>query len=321
MVIIFLVIKMCTAITFKTNDFYFGRNLDLERSYNERVVVTPRNFSLKMRCVEPLKTHYALIGMATVIENYPLYFEATNEKGISMAGLNFPDNADYKPFSDNFKNITPFEFIPYILGKCKNIEEAETELNGINLVNINFSSDLPLSPLHWIISDKTKSLTIESVKTGFKIYENPVGVLTNNPTFPYHLMNLNNYMSLHEGASENNFSENIEFENYSLGLGALGLPGDYSSASRFIKATFVKFKSKSGSSEKESVNQFFHILDSVAMPKGCVLVRDGEYEYTRYSSCCNVDKGIYYYKTYDDFNIKKVELSSFNLDDVKLSEI
>lgn len=312
---------MCTAITFKTNDFYFGRNLDVERSYNERVVVTPRNFELKMRCVEPLKTHYALIGMATVIENYPLYFEATNEKGISMAGLNFPGNADYKPFSDNLKNITPFEFIPYILGKCKNIEEAETELNGINLVNINFSGDLPLSPLHWIISDKTKSLTIESVKTGFKIYENPVGVLTNNPMFPYHLMNLNNYMSLHEGGSENNLSENIEFENYSLGLGALGLPGDFSSASRFIKVTFVKYKSKSGSSEKESVNQFFHILDSVAMPKGCVLVRGGEYEYTRYSSCCNVDKGIYYYKTYDDFNIKKIELSSFNLDDVKLSEI
>ena len=123
---------MCTAITFKTNDFYFGRNLDLERSYNERVVVTPRNFLLKMRCVEPLKTHYALIGMATVIENYPLYFEATNEKGLSMAGLNFPDNADYKAYSDGLNNITPFELIPYILGKCKNIEEAKTELNGLN---------------------------------------------------------------------------------------------------------------------------------------------------------------------------------------------
>ena len=180
---------------------------------------------------------------------------------------------------------------------------------------------MPLSPLHWIVSDKTKSLTIESVKSGFKIYENPVGVLTNNPSFDYHLMNLNNYMSLHEGVSENKISNNIVFNNYSLGLGALGLPGDFSSASRFIKATFVKFKSKSGSSEKESVNQFFHILDSVAMPKGCVLVRDGEYEYTRYSSCCNVDKGIYYYKTYDDFNIKKIEINSFDLNTKELYEM
>ena len=312
---------MCTAITFKTNDFYFGRNLDVERSYNERVVITPRNFELKMRCVTALKTHYAIIGMATVINNFPLYFDATNETGLSMAGLNFPGNADYKPFKEEFNNITPFEFIPYILGKCKNIEEAETELNGINLVNINFSGDLPLSPLHWIISDRTKSITVESVKNGLKIYENPVGVLNNNPTFDYHLMNLNNYSSLNEGKSENKFSDELKFNNYSLGLGALGLPGDFSSPSRFIKATFVKFKSKSGSSEKESVNQFFHILDSVAMPKGCVLVRDGEYEYTRYSSCCNVDKGIYYYKTYDDFNIKKIDMNSFDFNTNELYEM
>ena len=312
--IIFSVIKMCTALTYETKDFYFGRNLDLERSYNERVVITPRNFELEMRHVESIKTHYAIIGMGSVINNYPLYFEGINEKGLSMAGLNFPGNADYKPFDGNLYNITPFEFIPYILAKCKNIYEVEKELERINLVNENFSDDLPLSPLHWIISDKNKSLTVECVKSGIKIYENHVGVLTNNPTFDYHIMNLNNYMSLSEGVSENNFSGDIKFENYSLGLGALGLPGDFSSASRFIKATFVKYKSQSAKSEVESVNQFFHILDSVAMPKGCVLVRDGEYEYTRYSCCCNALKGIYYYKTYDDFNIKKIELSSYDLE-------
>ena len=312
---------MCTAITYKTKDFYFGRNLDVERSYNERVVITPRNFEIKMRCVTALKTHYAIIGMATVINNFPLYFDATNEKGLSMAGLNFPENADYKPFHEKLNNITPFEFIPYILGKCKNIYEALEEVNKINLVNMNFSENLPLSPLHFIISDRAKSLTVESVKDGLKIYENPVGVLTNNPTFDYHLMNLNNYMTLNEGKCENKFSDELKFNNYSLGLGALGLPGDFSSPSRFIKATFVKYKSKLGSSEKENVNQFFHILNSVAMPKGCVLVRDGEYEYTRYSSCCNVDKGIYYYKTYDDFNIKKIDMNSFDFNTNELYEM
>ena len=312
---------MCTAITYKTKDFYFGRNLDVERSYNERVVITPRNFEIKMRCVTALKTHYAIIGMATVINNFPLYFDATNEKGLSMAGLNFPDNADYKPFHEKLNNITPFEFIPYILGKCKNIYEALEEVNKINLVNMNFSENLPLSPLHFIISDRTKSLTVESVKDGLKIYENPVGVLTNNPTFDYHLMNLNNYMTLNEGKCENKFSDELKFNNYSLGLGDLGLPGDFSSPSRFIKATFVKYKSQSEGSEKESINQFFHILNSVAMPKGCVLVRDGEYEYTRYSSCCNVDKGIYYYKTYDDFNIKKIDMNSFDFNTNELYEM
>ena len=309
---------MCTAITYETNDFYFGRNLDVERSYNERVVVTPRNFNLKMRCVEALKHHYAIIGMATVIDDFPLYFDATNETGLSIAGLNFPENADYKTINNKLNNITPFEFIPYILGKCKNIKEVEKELKNINLVNVSFNKNLPLSPLHFIISDKTKSITVESVKDGLKIYENPVGVLTNNPTFDYHLINLNNYMSLSEEMSKNNFSNKLNFNNYSLGLGALGLPGDFSSASRFIKATFVKYKSKSGNCENESVTQFFHILDSVAMPKGCVLMKNGEYEYTRYSSCCNADKGIYYYKTYDDFNIKKININSFDLDNNKL---
>ena len=304
---------MCTAITYETNDFYFGRNLDVERSYNERVVVTPRNFNLKMRCVEALKHHYAIIGMATVIDDFPLYFDATNETGLSIAGLNFPENAKYKAINNKLNNITPFEFIPYILGKCKNIKEVEKELKNINLVNISFNKNLALSPLHFIISDKTKSITVESVKDGLKIYENPVGVLTNNPTFDYHLINLNNYMSLSEEMSKNNFSNKLNFNNYSLGLGALGLPGDFSSASRFIKATFVKYKSKSGNCENESVTQFFHILDSVAMPKGCVLVHNNQYEYTRYSSCCNVDKGIYYYKTYNDFNIRKIEINSFDL--------
>jgi len=175
--------------------------------------------------------------------------------------------------------------------------------------------------LIFFISDKNKSLTVESVKEGLKIYKNPIGVLTNNPTFDYHLMNLNNYTSLHEGTPENKFSDNIDFENFSLGMGALGLPGDFSSTSRFVKATFVKYKSKSGSNEKESVNQFFHILASVSMPKGCVLVRDNEYEYTRYSSCCNTDKGIYYYKTYDDFNIKKFEMNSLDLESTELFEV
>lgn len=304
---------MCTAITYKTKDHYFGRNLDLERSYGERVVITPHNFVLNMRCVEPLTEHYAMVGMATVAEGYPLYYEATNEKGLSMAALNFPDNADYKPYLEGCDNITPFEFIPWILGKCADVSEALSELSKINLVNISFGESLPLSPLHWIISDRERSIVVESIKSGLKIYENPIGVLTNNPTFDYHMMNLNNYMALHEGAPENKFFDSDNLKVYSLGMGAFGLPGDFSSASRFVRAAFVKEKSRCGESEKESVSQFFHILGAVAMPKGCVLVRAGEYEYTRYSSCCNVDKGIYYYTTYENSTVTLVDMNLVDL--------
>ncbi len=309
---------MCTAITYKTADHYFGRNLDLERSYGECVVVTPRNFRFNMRSVANIPSHYAMIGMATVADGYPLYYEATNEKGLSVAGLNFPSNADYKLYEDGKENIAPFELIPYILGRCADVSEAQKLLSNINLVNINFSDNLPLSPLHWIISDRERSLTVESVAEGLKIYDNPIGVLTNNPTFDYHMMNLNNYMSLHEGAAENRLSAENKLNVYSLGMGALGLPGDFSSASRFVKAAFVKLKSHSGEGEEESVSQFFHILASVAMPKGCVLVRDGEYEYTRYSSCCNTDRGIYYYTTYENSSVTSVDMFVSNIDGDKL---
>lgn len=309
---------MCTGISFQAKDHYFGRNLDLECSYNERVVITPRNFKLDMRHKESLNTHYAMIGMATVINEYPLYYEATNEKGLSMAGLNFPQNADYKPYDENKDNISPFELIPWLLGQCSNIDEVKELLNKMNLVNTNFSEQLPLSPLHWIISDEKESITVESVKDGLKVYDNPYGVLTNNPTFDYHMMNMNNYMHLHEGPSTNQLSNQYTLDNYSLGLGAFGLPGDFSSASRFVRATYVKSKLVVKESEKENVNQFFHILRSVAMPLGCVLAKNGEFEYTRYSSCCNTNKQIYYYTTYYNSSITSIHMHDVDLDSQNL---
>lgn len=309
---------MCTGISFHAKDHYFGRNLDLERSYNERVVITPRNFKLNMRHKDSLNMHYAMIGMATVIDDYPLYYEATNEKGLSMAGLNFPQNADYKPYEENKDNISPFELIPWLLGQCSNIDEVKELLDKMNLVNTNFSEQLPLSPLHWIISDQKESITVESVKDGLKVYDNPYGVLTNNPTFDYHMMNMNNYMHLHEGPSTNQLSNQYTFDNYSLGLGAFGLPGDFSSTSRFVRATYVKSKSVVKESEKENVNQFFHILRSVAMPLGCVLAKNGEFEYTRYSSCCNTNKQIYYYTTYYNSSITSIHMNDVDLDSQNL---
>ena len=301
---------MCTAVSYNTLCHYFGRNLDLERSFGEAVVITPRNFPLSLRCEAPLLSHYAMIGMATVANGYPLYYEATNEAGLSMAGLNFPRNADYKPFTEGKCNVAPFEFIPWLLGRCATLDDAREALYSLNLVNIAFSEELPLSPLHWIISHKSGSIVVESIGEGIKLYDAPLGVLTNNPTYDFHMTNLHNYMSLHEGAAENRLTDDIELSNYSLGMGAIGLPGDFSSASRFIKAVFVKTKSPRMGDEEESVSQFFHILGSVAMPKGCVIAENGEYEYTRYSCCCNTELGIFYYTTYENSTVKRVSMDS-----------
>lgn len=306
---------MCTAISYKTKDHYFGRNLDLEYSYNETVTITPRNFIFEFRKVGKMKSHFAMIGMAYIAEGYPLYYDATNENGLSIAALNFPQNAHYKLFCEGKDNITPFELIPWVLGQCATVGEAEKLLEQINILNENFSDELPLSPLHWIISDKGRSITLESVKAGIKVYDNPAGVLTNNPTFDYQLFNLNNYMSLTNDAPQNTFAldNNLQLKTYSRGMGAMGLPGDCSSMSRFVRATFVKMNSVSGDTENESVSQFFHILQSVAMPRGCVKAGENDYAVTIYSSCCNTDSGIYYYTTYNNNQINAVDMHKENL--------
>ena len=304
---------MCTAISFLTSDHYFGRNLDLEYSYLETVTITPRNYPLQFRHKGTLQKHFAMIGMAYIPEHYPLYYEATNERGLSMAGLNFPGNAHYKSYIPNKDNITPFEFIPWILSQCSNIKETVTLLKQLNLLDESYSDQLPLSPLHWIISDRNSSLTVESVKDGLRIYENHVGILTNNPTFDIQLFHLNNYMHLSNQEPENSFSQELNLTPYSRGLGALGMPGDWSSPSRFVKATFVKMNSVCASTEDASISQFFHILDSVAHPRGCVKISQNLYEITIYSSCCNTDKGIYYYKTYDNPQITAVSMYRENL--------
>lgn len=309
---------MCTAVTYKTKNHYFGRNLDLEYTFKETVTITPRNYVFRFRKMGKLESHFAMIGMAYIAEDYPLYYDATNEQGLSAAGLNFPENADYKPYCDGKDNVTPFELIPWILGQCATVSQAEKLLERINLLNENFNDELPLSPLHWIISDRERSITLESVKKGIHIYENPVGVLTNNPTFHYQMFNLNNYMRLSKTEPTNSFAGGIELKAYSRGMGAIGLPGDASSMSRFIRASFVKLNSVSGDSESESVSQFFHILKSVEMQRGCVQLDEELYEITQYSSCCNTDRGIYYYTTYDNSQISAVDMHKENLQDSKL---
>ena len=305
---------MCTAATYKTKDFYFGRTLDYEFSYGDEITITPRNFEFKFREKMSIKTHYAIIGMAYVTNNYPLYYDAINEKGLGIAGLNFVGNAKYKEKVDGKDNIAQFELIPWILSQCASVEEARVLIEKINILNVSFSNDLPVAELHWIIADSKEAITVEAVEEGIKIYENPVGVLTNNPPFDKQMFALNNYMYLSPKSPENKFSKDLNLVTYSRGMGAIGLPGDLSSQSRFIRVAYTKMNSISKEDEKESVSQFFHILNSVDQQRGCCDLGDDKFEITIYTSCCNVNKGIYYYTTYDNHQITAVDMHKENLD-------
>ena len=172
-----------------------------------------------------------------------------------------------------------------------------------------------------IISDETDSayyVTVtpeegkELAALGLKVIENKIGVLTNNPPFSYHIHNLSNYMNLTVKQPVDRFAKNTDLQPYSLGMGAIGLPGDFSSASRFIRCAFIKENSVFGDTESQRVGQVFHILDSVSQFDGCTETPFG-HEKTLYSICCNATKGKFYYTTYYNRQIAAIDLHKEDL--------
>ena len=310
---------MCTAITYQTKQLYFGRTLDYECSYGEQVTITPRNYPFDFHHAGPVHTHYAIIGMAHVAGGYPLYYDAVNETGLCMAGLNFVGNAVYAQPEPDRTNIAQFELIPWLLGRCASVQQARTELSRLNLTGTPFSAALPAAQLHWLIADEREAVTVESTADGLHVYENPIGVLTNNPPFGEQLFNLNNYMHLSPRQPENRFSQALPLRPYSRGMGAMGLPGDLSSPSRFVRTAFTRLNSRSGDGEAESVSQLLHILSAAAQQRGCCVLEDGACELTLYTSCCNADTGVYYYTTYDAAQLCAVDMHRADLDGTVLS--
>lgn len=288
---------MCTAINFNG---YFGRNLDLEYSYNEQVVITPKNYKFNFYDKNISDKFYSIVGIATICDNYPLYYDACNEYGLAGAGLSFPYNDLYSNEHHAEKiNIAPFEILPLVLRTCRSVNEVKKLLKNSVFINKSFNKIFTTTNMHYMFSDKEESITVESKNGEVFIFDNKVNVLTNAPTFNEHLKNLKKY----------NYLTNIETNNKinSKGTGALGLPGDFTSMSRFIRAEFLL---RTTCLKNNDLSEFFNVLSSVSEPLGSVLVENNKYFYTRYSSCMDLEEKIYYYKTYENNRINAVRLSN-----------
>ena len=291
---------MCTSIALRKVKALFGRNMDIDYNFGESIVNTPRNFPLHFKKVGTIEKHYAFIGTAAMEDNFPLYAEAMNENGLYIAALKFPENAYCNETQTQGKiNLAPYEIIPYVLSKCRNTSEALSLLSECQIVAIPFSDKLPLSPLHWHIADKGGSLTLEKTKDGMNIYHNPTDVLTNNPPFPFHLENRGHYENLSPRNPENS-------DTAMLGLGTVGLTGDFTPVSRFIRMDYLV---RNTPINCDTVSHFFHILDNAAIPKGAVVTPDGKYHFTSYSCCFDADTLEMYFKTYENTDIRTSKLT------------
>ena len=176
------------------------------------------------------------------------------------------------------------------------------------------ADDLPLAPLHWHIADRTGALVLEATREGVRLYDDPVGVLTNNPPFPFHQLNLRQYQHLTARPTENRLAPALPLEAFGQGMGAIGLPGDASPASRYVRAAFCKLNAPDPGGELERVSDFFHLLDAVAMVRGSVLTPEGKWDMTTYACCFSAGAGTYYYKPHGNSRLSAVRLAGADLD-------
>lgn len=309
---------MCTAISINGSHHLFGRTLDLEYSFGENVVVTPKNFVFQFKHQAPISSHPALVGTAHIEDGFPLYYDAMNSSGLCAAALNFPAYAVYQEAHQGAINLAAFELIPYILSACKTLTEARTLLNDVNVTRDAFSEKLPTTPLHWIFADESGTIAAEPLSEGLRIFENPFGVLTNSPPFDYHTTRLADFVTLSSEPPKNTLFPDTDLRVYSRGMGAMGLPGDFSSASRFVRAAFVKAHARLTDSESE-ISRFFHVIGSVSQPNGCALTENGAPIRTIYTSCADAREKIYYFTTYDCRRIRAVKMDDENTSGSHLS--
>ena len=181
---------MCTAINMLSSDL-FGRTLDLEQSLGEEIIITPSGFDFN-----GFKTKYSIIGVAAERCGMPLYFDGMNERGLCAAALSYPQFAFYNEEKKGALNIPSYSLLPYILGSCENVEDAQKLLFQVNVTNASFSKELPPSPLHWMISDKSSSICAEPDRDGLSLHPDRFNVLTNSPGFDHHALRVCDCMSL-----------------------------------------------------------------------------------------------------------------------------
>lgn len=310
---------MCTALSLKTKEgnYLFGRNMDLEYNFNQSVHLVPRKFTYKNVVTnETENIKYAIIGMATIIDNHPMFADAMNEKGLACAGLNFPEYAYYEEQSVEGKtNLAPHDIILWTLGNFETVKEVKKAFENVEIVAKTINEQTALATLHWIVSDnKGDSIVIEKTKEGLKVYDNNLSVLTNAPTFEWHSTNVRQYIRCTEKYPENETWTKDELTPLSRGYGGWGLPGDFSTSSRFVRISFLRSRVDEVESGIKGVRDFFHMLNNVAVPNYAVLTEAEIYDITQYTSCMCQSSGVYYYNTYNNSRINAVDMKKENLD-------
>lgn len=313
---------MCTGIRFSDGDghLYLARNLDWTSGYGERVVLTPTGYAPRSPFGAVRGIRHAVIGMGIVQEDTPLYFDCGNDAGLAVAGLNFPGYAQYaaEPV-EGATNVAAFEFPLWVASQFSSVDEVEAALDDVVIVDRPINETYPSSLLHWIIGDATRAVVVEYTAEGMQVFDDDVDVLANQPGFDWHHENLRNHLNVTPDFPGEVVLDRARLSPFGSGACMRGLPGDYSSPSRFVRAAYVNAHYPQKASEEENVSRTFHTLQQVAMVDGCAAMSSGQFEKTIYTGLFSSRTTTYYWNTYDDPAIRSVAMADHAPDATELA--
>ncbi|WP_070041396.1 linear amide C-N hydrolase [Robinsoniella peoriensis] len=305
---------MCTAMTMQTaeGETFFGRTMDFSFTLDPELFLVPRNYVWSnTKKSAKIYNQYSFIGIGQDISDL-IFIDGVNEMGFAAAALYFPGYAHFETaVLPEVKKISiaAIELVNFLLGMCASVSQAESIMHRIRIIGVEDSLTNSIAPLHWMITDKSgKSMVIECTKSGIHLFDNPIGVLSNSPDFEWHMTNLRNYMNVSPHQSEKEQWGEVVLSPFGQGSGAIGLPGDYSPPSRFVRTSFQKSNTPIPSSGSEAVITAFHIMEGVSIPKGVVATHRGTDDFTQYTAFMNVNTGEYFYKTYYNSQIMTAKL-------------
>lgn len=305
---------MCTAITFKTMDNFnfLARTMDFSFQLDAEPVYIPKNYTFNSHVKdEKFVSKYSFIGSGRDMHGY-LFADGLNEKGFGIATLYFEENAKFSSRKNPKKlNIASDELVSWALGNISSVKEFENEINNLNIMGVKNEILGKILPLHWIISDKTgETKCLEITSDGVNLYENRVGVMTNSPKFTWHLTNLSHFNGLQPNEPSEKQYGNFKTISDGPGNGLMGMPGDYTSASRFIRASVLKQYTSGVKGPEKGLNAVIHILNSVDIPKGVKITntKNNTSDFTQYKGIMDLTNLSYYMLSYDSFLPHKVTL-------------
>lgn len=304
---------MCTAMTLQSqsNELFFGRTMDFSHDIIPQLYIVPNSYAWYSNLNNnQIRNSYRFIGLGQELEGTLGFFDGVNEKGFAAAVLYFAGYAQYDTKAHiGTEPIASIDFLHYILGRCSSVRELPSLLKDITIVGTPDPVTKTIAPLHWIAADRSGACAvIEPTSMGLELINNPIGVMSNSPDFHWHMINLRNYIEASPRQTEEVFWNNVGLTPFGQAGGTIPLPGGFTSPERFVRTAYLKTQLPKPKDSGEAIAACFHIMESVSIPKGAVITSRNTYDYTKYTAFINVNTCEYFYKTYEDINVKTAGL-------------